>query len=43
MLRVRADRDAEWVETLAADSIVYLTFDTRRVHLFDRESGAPYV
>ena len=43
MLRVRADRDADWIETLAPDSVVHLTFDNRRVHLFDRESGARFV
>jgi len=43
MLRVRADRDADWIETLAPDSVVHLTFDNRRVHLFDRESGVRLV
>ncbi len=43
MLRVRADRDAEWIESLAPDSVVHLSVDNQRVHLFDRESGARFV
>jgi multiple sugar transport system ATP-binding protein len=43
MLRVRADRDAEWIESLAPDAVVHLSVDTQRVMLFDPESGARFV
>lgn len=43
MARVRADRAAEWMETLAPDSVVHLTVDPSRVHLFDPVSGARLV
>jgi multiple sugar transport system ATP-binding protein len=40
MVRVRADRDAEWIESLAPDAVVHLTVDNHRLHLFDRNSGS---
>lgn len=43
MTRVRADRAADWMEELAPDSIVHLTVDTSRAHLFDRSTGVRFV
>ena len=43
LLRVRADRDAEWIESLPPDSVVHLSVDNQRVHLFDRDSGIRFV
>lgn len=43
MMRVRADRDAAWIESLAPDSMVHLTIDNQRIHLFERETGRRFV
>lgn len=43
MIRVRADRAAEWMEALEPDSVVHLTIESDRVLVFDRTSGERYV
>jgi multiple sugar transport system ATP-binding protein len=43
LIKVRADRAAEWMEELVPDSTVHLTIDARRAHLFERDTGARFV